>query len=80
MDGLSTSRQDHMSVLWNQTCVWYYLNADMADNYGVDYVVAKDVTEQVFITFSNVTCCVCLTLEHWAKQLMILSFGLLGLP
>lgn len=70
-----------MSVLWNQTCLWCYLNADMAANYSVYHVAAKDVTEQVFITLSNATyCCLCLTLEHYTKQLMILSFGLLGPP
>ena len=33
----------------------------MAANYGVYGVVAKDVSDQVFITLSNVLCCVCLT-------------------
>lgn len=50
-----------MAVLWNETCFWCYLNADMAANYGVYGVVAKDVSDQVFITLSNVLCCVCLT-------------------
>lgn len=50
-----------MAVLWNQTWLWCYLNADMAANYGVYCVAAKDVSDAVFITLSNVLRCVCLT-------------------
>lgn len=33
-------------------------NVDMAAKYAVYYVAPKDVTAQIIITLSNVTCCI----------------------
>lgn len=47
----------YISLVESNMCL-VLLNVDMANNYAVYYVAAKDVTGQIIITLSNVTCCI----------------------
>lgn len=70
-----------MSFLWNQTCFCYCLNVNMAVEYEWYLLCGSKGchwTDIYYIVKCDLL--LCLIHEHYAKQLMILSFKLLGLP